>query len=98
MRASQGKNSIPLTEDDKDFVKESKWKHDVPIVDKQCKRKKLGCSESSCKKVPEPDPLAKTCVPTETDVSAVTTPEDSNSLAQSESSTSNSKKTPESPV
>lgn len=85
-------------EDDNDFVKESKQKHDVPIVDKQRKRKKFGRSESSRKKVPEPDTFTKTSVPTETDVSAITTPGDSNSWAQYESITFNSEKIPGSPV
>lgn len=95
MRAAQGKRSILLTEDDKDFVKESKRKRHIPVAGKQGKRKKVGHNET----VPEPDITTKTNIPIiETDGNAVTTPEDSNVLAQSKSGTPIYEKVPESPV
>ena len=97
MRAAQGKRSIPLTEDDKDFVNESKRKRDVPVTGKQGKRKKVGHTET----VPEPDITTKTIINipiTETDGSAVTTSGNTNLLVQSKSGTPMCEKVPESPV
>lgn len=106
VRTAKGKNSIPLTEDDKRFVKESKRRSDVSDVQRQPKRRKLGPPDSNCEKFPEPETYkvpAKTSVHPETDVNAVTTPEDGHSnmatlSEQPESGTSNCEKVPESPV
>ena len=95
MRAAQEKRSIPLPEKDKDFVKESKQKREVPIAEKQCKREKVGNSET----VPGPDITTMTNIRIiETDGNAVTTPEDSNLLAQSKSGTPKWEEVPDSPV